>query len=698
LPNILIYMCIFLFLAVPQAAAQTDVLRSSAETVDDVSVAIAPWGVDLDGMEKTVEPGDDFYRFANGNWEKSAIIAPGKWSVSAQSAAQTRTDELIDRLIDDILDQRWPKGSEEAKFVNLYKSYTDRRRLGRLGTAPLRNFFSLISGSQTHAHVAELLGSYQLSAGGLFKIAVRIDPEGERAYLPSLEPADLLLGGHLNYLRDDPHIVEVRREGVELLSAMLGRAGQRRNMRARAQAVVQLETELAALYPTAEFLRDPSRDDVFMSVADLQRVAPDFPWQAYFRGHGIGEAERIHVRVWQNLEALAEVFAQTPTSVWRDYMRLRLMSDYGAYLSDGVAKKAEALESLRRGVPYVRLDTSRRAARLVMRLMPDVVGRAYLRDPRQQDRIAEVKTISEAIRESFRTRILAAEWPTQQTKVRAIEKLDAVEFIIGGPPGWNNFAAYTPNRTELFNNVYLARQNRKQAALGRLYHPAGQPRADLDVLRSRVFFSPLKIGAYYLPRLNTVLIPSNYLQAPFYDPSADMAVNFGALGTTIGHELGHAFDDQGSHYGADGQLEDWWAAEDRARFDALGAELSAQFESYEAVPGLKINTALTLGENLSDLVGLEVAYQAYETLRAAQGETAVSKQQGMRRFLLGYTQKRKAVRLPNVALELALDGAHSPPVHRVNGIVRNLDFWYEAYGVHEEHKLWLAPEDRIKVW
>ena len=394
---------------------QADVLRSSEELSDDISVAIAPWGVDLESMEKTVEPGDDFYRFANGNWEKKAKIAPGRWSVSAQSDARARADEQIDSLIDGILGQQWPKGSDEAKFVSLFRSYTDRSRLRRLGTAPLRNFFTLISESRTHLQIAELLGNYQVNIGAPFKIAVRLDPEGEQAYLPSLEPADLLLGEHLNYLRDDAHIVALREEGAELLSALLRQTGRRRNARARVQAVLQLETELAALYPSAEFLRDPSRDDVFMSVADLQRLAPAFPWRTYFRGHGLGSAGRIHIRVWQNLEALAEVFAQTPAGVWRDYMRLRLMSDYGAYLSDNIAQKAEALHSLRRGVPYVRFNTSRRAGQLAVKLMPDIVGRAYLREPGQQDRIAEVRAIAEAIRESFRARILAAQWPSQET-------------------------------------------------------------------------------------------------------------------------------------------------------------------------------------------------------------------------------------------------------------------------------------------
>jgi len=194
------------------------------------------------------------------------------------------------------------------------------------------------------------------------------------------------------------------------------------------------------------------------------------------------------------------------------------------------------------------------------------------------------------------------------------------------------------------------------------------------------------------------------LQAPFYDPHADLAVNFGALGTTIGHELGHAFDDQGSKYNWDGQLEDWWQPADRARFEAAGAKLAAQFANYEALPGVPVNSELTLGENMSDLVGLEVAYQAYLTVRARHGQsdqsayTPEDAQEGSRRFLLGYAQKRRSVRLPDKVLALSLSDPHSPPVHRVNGALRNFDVWYEAFGVTEDHALWLAPEDRVRIW
>lgn len=659
---------------------------------------ITPWGVDLEAMQKNIIPGDNFYLFANGAWENSAQIAPEAWSAGAVRQALDRTDAVTKQLIAALLSQTWPEDSDEAKFVSIYKAYADRKRVNRLGRQPVQVFLQAVGEAKTHDQIAEALGSYQLGAQGLFHVAVRIDPEGEKSYLPSLEAADLLLGSAHNYMREEASIAALRQEGTLLLEQLLRASGQRLAIGVRVQRVLQLETQIAALYASPEMLRANAAETVFMSLADLQRAAPAFPWASYFAARGVGQPGRVQVSVSKNLEAIANLFAATPVRVWQDYMRLLIMSADGAYLSDRIAKPAQALEALRRGTVYVAPDISERAGQLAMALMPDVIGRAYLNQSDQAAQIAAVATLAEAIRQAYRARILAAQWPSPATKMRAVEKLDALQFIIGEPPGWNDYADYKPSAKTLFENVYLARQQRELSALSRLRVRPDAPREDLTTLRRNIFFSPLQVGAYYLPRLNTVIIPANYLQAPFYDRYADMAVNFGALGTTIGHELGHAFDDQGSKYGPEGQLEDWWTPEDRARFEALSGQLADQFATYEAVPGINVKPGLTLGENLSDLVGLEVAYDAYLAVQANQEGNALPAKEGARRFLLGYAQKRQSLRRPGTALDLALTGPHSPPVHRVNGIVRNLDFWYDAFDVGPEQALWLAPEKRVKIW
>lgn len=696
--NKLLYMCFLAFLPLFYEAALADTRVQNEDKASVSSPEIAPWGVDLDMGLKNVSPGDDFFRFANGHWLQTVQIAPDEWSVGAQREVQERTRALTSDLIDDILHRDWPEDSDEAKFVALYTSYTNRRAVSRLGAAPLRPFLRIINQAKTHTHIGEILGSYKVGIGGLFHIAIRIDPEGERAYLPSLEPDDLLLGRPLVYLRDEPAFQARREAGRDLLKVLLRQSGQRRNLSDRVAAIVELETRIAQLYPDPLAARDATRDRVFVSFEHLNSLAPDFPWTEFFAAHLIYEPDRVHVRLGENFGALTDVFRATPVSVWRDYLRLRLMFQYGDLLPDRIAEPAEALDALRRGTEYMRPAVSERARRLVLQLMPDVVARAYLEEGGPVSQISAVEEIAEAVGAAFRQRLERASWLSVETRTKALTKLEAVAFQIGGPSGWNEFTDYQPRKDRLFANVYTARQQRLESSISRLHRQTDVPREGIDVLRERVFFSPLQTGAYYLPRLNMVIIPANYLQAPFYDPQADMAVNFGALGSTLGHELGHAFDDQGSKYGPEGQLENWWSPADRADFDRLGAQLSDQFSTYQAAPGINVNGKLTLGENLSDLVGLQIAYEAYESLRLAKGGLGISREEGIRRFLRGYAQKRRSHRRDNVALELALAGVHSPPEHRVNGIVRNLDFWYEAYDVTPEHDLWLAPEDRVTVW
>lgn len=691
----IIFLCFCTLGAVADGATAT---RANTADKGAVQAQIGLWGFDLDGMQKDVAPGDDFYKFANGAWQESAVIAPGDRSGGALQRLLSRADQKKVELVADLLETDWPENSDEAKFLNIYNAYLDRDQVDSVGVGPLRGFTQLISSARTHADIAEVLGHIRVDTGGLFRVAIRVDPENGQGYLPSLEPARLLLGRKHHYLSDAPESVAMRGQAIDQLAGLLRNLERWGNGKSRVRAVLELETRLAALYPENETLRDPSRDNLFLSLEDLERVAPAFPWETYFEKQDISQTDRLHIRVGENVTALAEVFAQTPVRVWRDYLRLRLLDKYGAYLSDDIAQEAEAFRALRRGVAYVRPSQTERATMLAERLMPDVLGRAYMESQIDPEKLERVQAIAEAIREAYRARIYAAEWLSAGTKTRAVAKLDAVQFMIGGPPGWNNYATYFPKSDKLFTNVYWARQLRRNAAVSRLDRPAGDPRPDLERLRSHLFFSPLVVGAYYLPRVNVIIIPANYLQTPYYDANADAAVNFGALGSTIGHELGHAFDDQGSAYGPEGQLENWWTPQDSARFSALGAKLSDQFANYEAAPGLKVNTTLTLGENLSDLAGLEVAFLAYQQFCEARDCLLPDADEAKRRFLLGYAQKRRAVRLPHIARDLALTDPHSPPVHRVNGIMRNLDIWYEAFGVTEGDALWLAPEDRVKIW
>ena len=658
----------------------------------------APWGFDLSGLNTNIRPGNDFYDYANGAWARSVNIAPDARVESVLSAAREITSDVSAVLIEDIIRQEWPEGSDEEKFQKIYSSYLDRSAVNRLGRRPIRAFLRKISRSWTRNELTSTLGSFRLDIGGLFAVRVRVDPRNGQSYLTSVEPARLLLGTREVYLHDDPLFEKRREDGIVLLAGLLDEISRYDANIQRVEDVIALETRLARLYPSRQTLRDPDQDNVFLGFEDLKALEPRFNWKAYFKERGVGVPEIVHVRLGGNLEAIVTEFRTTPMRVWRDYLRLRLMTSYGAYLSEPIVQKVRTFRAMLNGVEPEVTSVEQEAGRLAMSLMPDVVGRAFIRQHGDLTNFPEVNAMADAIKSAYRRRIEKADWLSTATRHKAIEKLDAVAFLIGGPDAWNHYGRLPAREDSLLHNVYWARQIKAEATLSRLGQVAGSPDSDIGELRSHLFFSPLQVGAYYVQRLNTVIIPTSYLQPPFYHSQADMAVNFGALGTTIGHELGHAFDDQGSKYGPSGQLTDWWQKEDRARFDALGERLGAEFAEFTAYKNIKVDPDLTLGESLSDLAGLEIAYEAFREFAKLDDLPALERKEAQQRFLLGYAQKRRSVRRPSFALELALTGAHAPPVHRVNGIVPHFDVWYEAFDISPDDALWRAPEDRLTVW
>lgn len=699
-PGLRSLLCIGIaLLAWPIAWPEDQALsRSGVAASTGPQAQIAPWGFDLNGMDENTAPGRDFYKFANGTWAAQAVIAPDEWQAGPIIDIWDLTDKRAAELTHKVLGRRWEESSDEAKFVRIYRSYLDRSTSGRRQPSPIRALVQHIGQARTREDIAERFGNFRLNANGLFGVALRVDPLTGEGYIPSLEPTGLILGGKFAYLRDDPASRAVRSEASGLLVSLLRASGARRNARTRVERILALETQIANLLPDPAIGRDPQRSLTRMSPEMLAEKAPGFAWAIFLEKAGLGHVTAVDVASEDSLIAMTELFAATPVSVLKDYLRLRLMIDYGPFLRDNVARRAEALSALRRGTEYVRPSRSDRARELAHRLIPDVLARAYVAEYVNPQILHDVEAMAEMVRGAYGDRIRAASWLSAPTRERALAKLDKLDFIIGTPPGWNDYADYNPREETLFGNVYWSDQLRHESSLWRLNNAQRRGPADIETLRSHIFFSPLRTGAYYLPRLNTVILPAAYLQAPYYDPGADPAVNFGALGTTIGHEIAHAFDDQGSKFDENGKLQNWWGEADRAAFERIGAEMSLQFSQYEAAGGLLVNPGLTLGENLSDLVGVEVALQAWERMARDRGLADAERREGQRRFFLAYAQKRRSVRREHVAMGLALRDPHSPPVHRVNGILRNVDAWYDTFGVGPDDALWLAPEARVRLW
>ncbi|MEM8637154.1 MAG: M13 family metallopeptidase, partial [Pseudomonadota bacterium] len=558
----------------------------------------------------------------------------------------------------------------------------------------------LIARAETHNDVASLLGSYNLDAGGLLKVSLRLDPIEGAGYVASIEAADLLLGSQALYLRSDSLAVDQKALAQQLLIRLLKRSTRLSRAEDRVAAVLDLEHRLANLYPDPVTARRPVSPEHVFDIVGLETQFPEFPWRRFLAARGVTQDVELQLPIHDQVGDLISLFNTIPVQVWQDYMSLRLILSYGNYLDDTTDRLVARFDAASIGVEYQASRRRERAWRVAVDLLPDPVGQAYVDEYLDDQTVADVHRIVDWTIVAFRERIQTAEWLTDQTRSRALEKLNAITVVVGRPPGWNNFEFFTPIRGSLFANAYSRQQLRHRSALARLVSSTGDAEEEgtgSDNRLKDIFFSPLSVGAYYLPTLNTIIVPAAYLQAPYYDSSASAAVNFGALGTTIGHELGHAFDDQGARRGPDGQIADWWEDADQAQFTTKGERLSRHLSTYDAAPGIALNTGLTLGENLSDLVGVEIAYRAFELERTAATGAPIT-QVDAQSFFISYAQKRRAKRLTTAAIDLALSNTHSPPEVRVNGILPHIDSWYGAFDIDDTNALWLSPEERVRVW
>lgn len=695
----LIYIGISLYLS---TLASAQIVGSSGEeaapetAVEALHVVVSPLPKD---ELATLNPGNNFYLYANSSWLSDVEIEKDSLSAGALRDAVVRRDAVVARLEFDVLNSEWPRGSDEAKYQAVFSSFANGSRVDRRRLLPLRETLRSIRLARRHHEIAALLGDYRLDAGGLFRVSLRVSQREGRAYVPYLGPADLMLGSSDLYLRQDATAQRIREEGAKLLATLLRRGSRRSRLTARVEAVLQLETNLARHAPGPTQERNPTNVTQYRSMSDLSEAAPAFPWSRYLIAQGLGVDTRVNIAPFESLDAVADVFAQTPVAVWRDYLVLRLLLRYGDYLPEDIALVTHKISELQTGTTRPLPSRYERASRFAQWVMPDVLARRYVEGELPPETVRAVETMAEQMRAVYRRRIASAPWLSTQTRTAALAKLEHLEFMIGVPPQWNTYADYNPDANNLFGNAYQKLQARHQTTLARLReHPVDGAR-DIRMLRRNIFFSPLQVGAYYLPRLNVIVLPAAYLQPPFFDPQADAAYNYGTLGTTLGHEIGHAFDDQGSKFGPTGALENWWTPQDRSQFDQKAAQLSAQFLGHEAAPGIAVNTDLTLGENLSDLAGIETALAGLQdTLDAGAPLASAERNLTLQRFFLSYAGKRRKLRRPETDAQLAPLDRHSPPDLRTNIILPNIDAWYDAFAVSPTDDLWLPPHQRVSIW
>jgi len=661
-------------------AAQPAVQPAAAASAVD-KPAIGDFGFDSAGMDHGVAPGDDFYAFANGGWAKTTAIPAdksnfGSFEVLADLSRQ-RTRGILDEARTD----------PNSKIGAAYSTYLDSATIESKGLAPIQPWLNRIKGLKSKAGYAGLAAEADRAGiGGVFGDGVGQDDKNPDVYALGLYQGGLGLPDRDYYLSTDAKLAETKTAYQAHIAKMLTLAGEP-DAAARAKAIVDFETEIAKVSWTRIDSRDATKTYNKMDVAALTKSAPGFDFVTYFKGINT-PVDTVLVAQPSAVAGIAKLVANTPLSVLKDQLLVRSLDAYAGVLPRTFDQEHFAFfGTVLSGVPQQQ-DRWKRGVDFVSDALTDDVSKVYVAKYFPPETKAAADQLVHNIIAAMDARIDKLSWMAPETKIKAHAKLAAFTPKIGYPSQWKDYASLQIVAGDAFGNAWRTRQWQSDYDANKL----GKP-----IYRWEWGMTPMEINAYANPGMVEIVFPAAILQPPFFDPHADLAVNYGGIGAVIGHELSHHFDDQGSKYDSHGRLTDWWTPQDVKSFTAMTGRLAAQYDAYEPLPGMHLKGALTLGENMADLAGLTVAHDAYLMALGGKPAPVINGFTGDQRFYLGWAQVwRRNYREANLRQRLLTD-PHSPSIQRV-WMIRNLQPWYDAYKVGPESKMYLPPDQRVLVW
>jgi len=653
------------------------------------------YNIDPKGMDLSIDPGDDFFGYANGTWMKNTEIPPdrsafGNFDV-VFAEVNKRTAELIKEAA--------ISSSPESKMVtDYYEAYLDENAIEKRGLAPVKTDLAGINAIKTKADLARVLGS-QLRADvdplnatnfytdRLFGVFISADFNNPKKNVPYLLQGGLGMPDRENYLSTDERNAELQTKYRAHIATVLKLANIS-DAEAKAGRIYDLEHKIAEAHATREESGDVHKANNPWKLNEFAAKAPGLDWTNYFKAAGLSSQPMI--MVWQPgaITEISTLVAGQPLDVWKDYLTFRAIDR-----TSGLLPKAFADESFNFyrktlfGVPQQRARELR-AINATSNALGDVVGKMYVEKYFPPKAKTEIQTLVKNIINAFGTRIDNLTWMSPETKAKAKAKLSTLYVGVGYPDHWRSYAGLKIVPGDALGNAQRVSLFNYRWSLSKL---------SKAVDKTEWWMTPQTVNAVNLPLQNALNFPAAILNPPFFDMNADPVENYGSIGATIGHEISHSFDDTGSQFDAEGRLLNWWTPDDFAHFKAASDKLAAQYDKYEPLPGLHLNGKQTLGENIADVAGLSAAYDAY---RAAYGGKEAPEAQGLtgdQRFFVAFGQSWRGKMRPETLRVIVMTDGHSPDQYRAD-TVRNLDAWYTAFNVQPGKKLYLAPEDRVRVW
>lgn len=645
-------------------------------------------GIDLEGMDRSIRPQDDFFGYANNGWLKDVEIPADQSSWGSfnilydNGLGQLQT--IIEAAAADVADSE-----SGARIGNYYKAWMNEEKIDAAGLAPLRTILAEVDSLESHHDVVAFLGtSSELGIDLPFGLGISQDVKNPERYVVIAGQSGLGLPDRDYYFDESERGLEIRQQYQAYVESILGLANTD-DAKAAAERIIGLETQLAEHQWTRVANRDPEARYNKYTDAELEELLSNLDLDTYFAGIGSGRQAYVIVGQPSYFEAFNELFTDIPITTWQEYLRLQVLGSFANFLnSDFVDVQFEYTGKTLRG-QQEQTPRWKRAVSSINGNLGELLGQLYVEKHFPPEAKTRMEDMVQHLILAYEESIQNLAWMSDATRVKALEKLSKFSPKIGYPNKWRDYSSLDIADDDLVGNIMRARSFNHYRQIDKL----GKP-----IDREEWFMSPQTVNAYYNPPMNQIVFPAAILQPPFFDLEAEDARNYGAIGMVIGHEIGHGFDDSGSQYDGDGNLKNWWTEEDRTRFEARTDLLVEQYNSLEALPGLFVNGKLTLGENIGDLGGAAIALRAYEISLGDEASPVIDGLTGNERFFLGAAQVwRSKSRAQATELRIKSD-PHSPPIFRVNGVVPNVDAFYETFNVRAGDEHYLPAEKRVRIW
>ena len=654
-------------------------------------------GVNLVAMDKSAAPGDDFFQYANGNWVKSTEIPADRSNIGSFVMARLEVEKQNLALMDELMKSNPDANTNEGRIVAYYRAYNDQAAIDRAGMAPVKADLDRFAAIQDKQQLAEVLGSQiradvdpfnatDFNTENLFGIFVTQGLATPGEVIPYILQGGISLPDREYYLSNDKEMADIRAAYKPYIQQILTLAGIS-DPAGRAQRVYDLEMKIAQAHATREEANDYAQAATVWSRADLEKNAPGLDWGRFLNAAQLGSQNKFDAYEPNAIRGLSALVASEPLDAWKDWLVFHQINSHASVLPSPIDKANFAFFGTKLSGQPQQLSRDKQAIAAVNTNLGDALGKVYVDKYFPASAKAEVQTMVDNIKAAFAAKVKALSWMAPSTKAEALKKVEGIEVGVGYPDTWLDYSALTLGNSAYANEIAAqkVRYAQQLAKIGKAQD------------RKEWWMTPQTVNAVNLPVQNALNFPAGIMQPPFFDAKADPAFNYGAIGSVIGHEISHSFDNNGAAFDSTGALRNWWTPADLAKFKQAGAALAKQFDAYEALPGLHVNGSLTLGENIADVAGLSAAYDAYHKSLNGKAPPVIDGLTGDQRFFLAYGQAHASKMRDGYMRQIVLTNEHAPDRFRAL-TVRNLDAWYPAFGVKPGQKLYLAPEQRVKVW